>query len=100
MNGGIADDPLARSVLRHLARTHGKDDPLGSFAHSVLNGEASLREAANNPWHSAGLATAAQTAQANRDRMGPEERAEIERAARRLMAQQDDGSDHAPGGAR
>jgi hypothetical protein len=84
MNGGIADDPLARSLLRHLATERGADDPLGSFAHTVLDGEMSLREAADNPWHSQGLAAAVQKAQTALDRMSLSERAEIERTARQL----------------
>jgi hypothetical protein len=48
--------------LRHLATEKGTDDPLGSFARSVLDGDMSLREA-DNPWHSLALATAVQKAQ-------------------------------------
>jgi hypothetical protein len=92
MNGGIADDPLARCVLKHLAARRGTDDPLGSFARTVLDGEATLREAADNPWHSQGLAEAAQQARAAQDQMSPEERAEIEKAARRLQNPQDNAS--------
>ena len=87
MNGGIADDPLARSLLRHLAAERGADDPLGSLARTVLDGRMSLREAAGNPWHGQALAAAAQKAQADLDDMSPQERAEIERAARRLAGQ-------------
>ncbi|WP_199517040.1 hypothetical protein [Nucisporomicrobium flavum] len=85
MNGDITQDPLARSVLRHLAATRGKDDALGSLARTVLNGEAGLQSAANNPWHSQALAAAAQEAQQSQDRMSPEERADIDAAARKLQ---------------
>jgi hypothetical protein len=99
MNGDIAEDPLARSVLRHLAKTRGKDDPLGSFARTVINGEATLRTAANNSWHSHGLAAAAQSAQDEQNRMTPEERAGYERAARRLLtADALDDTDNTSGG--
>ena len=50
------------SVLRHLAETRSKEDPLGSLARTVLTGEASLRTAAGNPWHGQGLGIAMQNA--------------------------------------
>ncbi|XVV15260.1 hypothetical protein ACQP2X_13215 [Actinoplanes sp. CA-131856] len=81
MSGGIADEPLARAVLRHLADTRGKDDAMGSLARTVLSGEAGLREAANNPWHAQGLAAA--FAKSQRD-LTAEDRARYEREARRL----------------
>ncbi|GGQ87381.1 hypothetical protein [Couchioplanes azureus] len=84
MTGDITHDPLARSVLRHLAATRGKDDALGSLARTVLSGEASLRAAADNSWHSEALAAAAQAAQDEQSRMSPEQRADIEQAAHRL----------------
>jgi hypothetical protein len=84
MNGDIAEDPLARSVLRHLATNRSADDPLGSFARTVLNGEATLQTAANDSWHSEGLATAISAAQDERARMTPEQLAAIEQAAVRL----------------
>jgi tRNA-dihydrouridine synthase len=84
MNGGIADDPLARSLLRQLAAERGADDPLGSFARTVLDGEMSLREAADNPWHAQALAAAMQRARTALDHMSPQERAEIQQAARQL----------------
>lgn len=86
MNGDIAEDPLARSVLRHLATTRGKDDPLGSFARTVLSGEATLRTAADNPWHSQGLAAASRAAQDEQSRMSREQRATIEQAASQLRS--------------
>ncbi|AGZ39610.1 hypothetical protein [Actinoplanes friuliensis] len=98
MNGDIAEDPLARSVLNHLAKTRGKDDPLGSLARTVISGEATLRTAADNSWHSQGLAEAAQAAQDEQNRMTPEQRADYESAARRLMNDTAaDDTDDAPG---
>lgn len=84
MTGDIAEQPLARAVLRHLAATRGKDDPMGSLARTVLTGEASLRTAANNPWHAQGLAAAMQKAIDEQTRMTPEQRTEYERAGQRL----------------
>jgi hypothetical protein len=84
MNGDIAEDPLARALLRHLATTRGKDDPMGSLARTVLSGEATLRTAATNPWHSDGLTTSLAAAQAERARMSPEQRLAYERDADRL----------------
>ncbi|GAB1692736.1 hypothetical protein [Krasilnikovia sp. M28-CT-15] len=97
MNGDIAEEPLARAVLRHLAATRGKDDPLGSFARTVLTGEASLRTAANLPWHSEGLAAAARKAEAEQNQMSAEERAGIERAADQLRSRQEGDTDDRPG---
>ncbi|GGQ84021.1 hypothetical protein [Couchioplanes azureus] len=86
MNGDIAEQPLARALLRHLATTRGENDPLGSFARTVINGEATLRAAADFPWHSDALATAAAKAQEEQQQMTPEERASYERAAEDLRA--------------
>jgi hypothetical protein len=86
MNGDIAEEPLARALLRHLATTRGSNDPLGSFARTVVNGEAGLQTAANFPWHSDALATAAAEAQQEQQQMTPEQRAEYERVAERLRA--------------
>jgi hypothetical protein len=98
MNGDIAEDPLARSVLSHLAKTRGKDDPLGSLARTVISGEATLRTAANNSWHSHGLAAAAQAAQDEQNRMTSEERAGYEQAARRLLTEETaDDTEDTPG---
>ena len=85
MNGDITQDPLARAVLQHLAGTRQKDDPLGSLARTVLDGEAKLREAANDPWHSQGLAAAAKAAVEEQSGMSPEQRNEIEQSGRRLQ---------------
>jgi hypothetical protein len=87
MSGGLADEPLARAVLRHLADTRGKDDPMGSLARTVLSGEAGLREAANDPWHAQGMAAA--FAKSQRD-LSADERARYEREARRLAGLEDE----------
>jgi hypothetical protein len=97
MNGDITEDPLARAVLRHLAAPHSGNEPLGSLARTVLNGEASLRAAANHPWHSQALAAAAQAARAEQNRMSAEERADMKRAADRLRTQRQVGNDDLPG---
>jgi hypothetical protein len=73
-------------LLRHLATTRGADDALGSFARTVISGEAPLRAAADFPWHSDALATAAANAQREQDEMTPEQRAEYERIAERMRA--------------
>jgi hypothetical protein len=86
MTGDITEQPLARAVLRHLARTRGADDPMGSLARTVLTGDASLRTAASNPWHGQGLATAMQKAIDEQNRMTPEQRAAYERAAQQLRS--------------
>lgn len=98
MNGDIAEQPLARAVLRHLAETRGKDDPMGSLARTVLTGEASLRTAASNPWHGQGLATAMQKAINEQNHMTPEQRAEYERVAQRLRPAGADDDNTAEGG--
>lgn len=77
-------DPLARAVLARLADTHGKDTPLGSFARSVLSDGASLRAAADNPWHGEALGQAYAEAAKAQAAPSPDARAEIERAARSL----------------
>jgi hypothetical protein len=87
MNGDIANEPLARAVLRHMAVTRGKDDPVGSLARTVLRGEATLQTAARDSWHSKGLVTAFQGAQDQLNRMSSEERAAYERDAARLRAE-------------
>lgn len=84
MNRDIAEEPLARALLRHMAATRGNDDPIGSLAHTVISGEATLRTAANSPWHSAGLSDALTAARAERACMTPEQRLAYERGAERL----------------
>jgi hypothetical protein len=85
MNEDVAQQPLARALLRHLATTRGSDDPLASFAKTVLDGEASLRGAADFPWHSDALAAAATKAHDEQQRMTAEERARYERDAENLL---------------
>jgi hypothetical protein len=80
MDGDIAEQQLARAVLRHLAASRDANDPLGSFARTVISGEASLRTAANFSWHSEALAAAAVEAR----EMTAEQRAEFEREAEKL----------------
>ncbi|MBL7253374.1 hypothetical protein [Paractinoplanes lichenicola] len=89
MSGNLENDPLARAVLRHLADSRGKDDAMGSFARTVLSGEATLREAAANPWHAQGLANGFAAAQRQRDEMTPEQRSAYEEQARRLAEEND-----------
>jgi len=74
-------DPLARSVLQHLAATRGPDDPLASLARRVLSGRAGLREAVTWSWHGEALAAAFEAALREQDRMTPAERAAYERQA-------------------
>lgn len=84
MRSEITDQPLAGALLRHLAATRGRDDPLGSLAHAVVSGEAGLRHAAAHSWHSEGLLVAFQAALDERARMPAEQRAGYDRAAERL----------------
>jgi hypothetical protein len=81
---GLEGDPLARAVLAKLAETHGKDTPLGSFARTVLSGDATLREAANYPWHGEALGQAYTEAAMTHDALSPEAQSDIELAARTL----------------
>lgn len=78
------DDPLARAVLRKLADTHPRDEPLGSFARTVLVGETNLREAARHPWHGEALGRALTEAMETQRNAGKQDRAEVEEAANRL----------------
>jgi hypothetical protein len=83
-------------VLRHAAASRSGDDPVGSFARTVLSGEATLQGAAANPWHSQGLAGALEKAQRERDQMTPQQRAVYDEAAQRLRAaDNDEGGDGA-----
>jgi hypothetical protein len=97
MNGDIAEQPLARAVLRHLAATPGKDDPMGSLARTVLTGEAGLRTAASDPRHSQGLATAMQKAIDEQNGMTPQQRAAYESAAQCLRTIDTDTDDPSEG---
>jgi hypothetical protein len=69
--------------------TRGADDSLGALARTVIGGEATLRDAAANSWHSQGLATCLEAALQERQRMSPEQLAEFERAAQRLRSSPD-----------
>lgn len=95
MNGDIANEPLARALLRHMAATRGNDDPVGSLARTVLSGEATLRTAAAHPWHSEGLAASLAASRAEKDRMSPEQRAAYERDAERLRQHNNEQSEDA-----
>lgn len=81
MESDIQHNPLARAVLRHLADTHRKDSPLGSFAQTVLNGEASLQASAQFSWHSDGIAEAFERGVRDLEKLSPEERNRIEQEA-------------------
>jgi hypothetical protein len=83
-SGDIGLDPLARAVLRKLETIHPKDAPLGSFARTVLTGEASLHDAARHPWHGQALSRAFTDAELARRHLSEKERAEIEKSATRL----------------
>lgn len=86
MDDDITRQPLAQALLRHLAATRGRNDALGSFARTVISGEASLRAAADFPWHSEALAAAATTAQDEQHRMPAEQRGRYERDAENLRS--------------
>jgi hypothetical protein len=75
----ITGDPLAESLLKHLAATRGPDDPLGSLARGVLSGETGLRESVTCSWHGEALMAAFAAAQRERDRMSPVEREAYDR---------------------
>jgi hypothetical protein len=94
MNGDITEQPLARALLRHLATTRDSNDPLGSLARTVVNGEATLQASANFGWHSDALAMAAAHAQQEQQQMTPKQRAEHERVAERLRAEPALAEDH------
>jgi hypothetical protein len=88
----IGQHPLARAVLAKLAATHSHNEPLGSLARTVLNGEANLRTAVAHPWHGQALGSAMASALDARRSLSPKERNDIERAAQRLK---DAGADEA-----
>jgi chromosome condensin MukBEF MukE localization factor len=81
MDRDVEREPLARAVLRHLASTRDKDDPLASFARTVLDGEASLRDAAAFSWHSSALAEAAENGFDELNRLSPQQRGEFQQEA-------------------
>ena len=75
------DDPLAASLLNHLATTRGPADPLGSLAREVLSGRSSLRRSVTWSWHGEGLMAAFAAALRERERMSPAERAAYDQQA-------------------
>ncbi|MEU4383206.1 hypothetical protein [Micromonospora echinofusca] len=84
MTEEIHRQPLARAVLTTLARIRSGDDPLGSLARTVLNGEADLRTAAAFSWHGRALDDAFTASLREREAASREERAEWERQAQQL----------------
>lgn len=84
MTDEIHRQPLARAVLTTLARSRGGDDPLGSLARTVLNGEADLRTAVSFSWHGRALDDAFAASLREREAVSQEERAEWERQAQQL----------------
>ncbi|MEU8238508.1 hypothetical protein AB0C07_09705 [Actinoplanes missouriensis] len=80
------NEPLAQAVMRHLADTRGKDDPLGALARTVLSGETTLRGAVGSAWHAEGLATAAAEGLREQETLSYDQRAAVERDAARLRA--------------
>ncbi|BCJ40399.1 hypothetical protein GCM10010168_32590 [Actinoplanes ianthinogenes] len=92
MSRRIGEQPLAQAVLEHLAEKRpGTQDPVGSFARTVLNGEATLSEAAAFSWHAGGLEDAFRQAEEDRKALPAEERAEFDQQASRLREQQSSG---------
>jgi hypothetical protein len=84
MTDQIHRQPLARAVLKTLARSRGADDPLGSLARTVLTGEADLRTAAAFSWHGRALDDAFTTSLGERDALTRDERTEWEKQAQQL----------------
>jgi hypothetical protein len=89
----IADDPVARSLLQHLADVRGPDDPVGELARALMSGEASPRELLRNSWLGEGLAGAAEAGQAELSRMSPEQLAVLNDGAAALHRDRDAGED-------
>jgi hypothetical protein len=84
MSRSLIDDPLAQSVLRHLAGARSKDEPLRVLARAVLTGESTIQGAARNAWIGEGVATASSAALTDYENMTVEQRAEAERGAAQL----------------
>ncbi|GIF36903.1 hypothetical protein [Actinoplanes xinjiangensis] len=80
----IADDPVARSLLQHLADVRGTDDPVGELARALISGEASPQELLRDSWFGEGLAGAVEAGQTELRRMSPEQLAMLEDGAARL----------------
>lgn len=85
----ITSQPLAQALLRKLAATRGADDPLGSLARTVVEGRASLREAAAHSWHREALVAGFASALDRQRAMSAVEREEIRRTAQHLQAAAD-----------
>ena len=81
MDESLLREPLARALLQHLSEKQDKNEPLGSFARTVLDGEAALREAARFSWHANGLAKATATGLEDLARMSADQRATFNREA-------------------
>jgi len=84
MKHAIENDPLVRSLLRHVAASQREDDPMSSLARSVLSRETTLRAAASDPYHGEGLASAFEAALRERANLTAEQHAEYERQAEQL----------------
>ncbi|MEN3612416.1 hypothetical protein AAH979_23045 [Plantactinospora sp. ZYX-F-223] len=77
----LAQQPLARAVLAKLAATRNAEDPVGSFARAVLNGDAGMRAAAAHSWHGQTLGPAFDQALKTLRELPADERDAIERQA-------------------
>lgn len=84
MTEDITGEQIARAVLAALACSRHRDDPLGSLARTVLDGELDLRTAAANSWHGQALGDAFAAATARRDSLPASEREEYDRQAQEL----------------
>lgn len=81
MDENLRRDSLARALFQHLSEKHDKNDPLGSLARTVLNGEANLYEAAQFSWHADGLAKAIATSLEGLEKISAEQCAAFNREA-------------------
>lgn len=86
----ITQQPLARALLRHLATTRDKDDPIGSLARAVVNGEADLKTSAAHSCHRDALGPAFTHALEAQRALSPHERDAIGRSVQRLHDATDD----------
>jgi len=84
MTNDITQEPLARALFTTLARSRSANDPLGSLARTVLNGDMGLRAAASVSWHSNALHASFAKSMTRHDALSPGQRAEYERQAHRL----------------
>lgn len=74
-------ESLKYPLLRYLEQARDKGDPLGSFARTVLDGEATLQEAATFGWHGEALAAAAGKGFEELQQLTPEQRQQLDREA-------------------